>query len=460
MPDLISVIITVGPGMSKYLPESLSSARKQSTSVQVVVVFDREPPVDLAGVVVVRGNWGNVQLARRAGIEAASGTLLLFLDADNQLPRDFCEHARSQLVTASRLDPRVAGVYPAIDYYSADGSQKLGRMEAPDWDWSRLERSYGIDACTLVWKHALQASWHETTTHDRLEDMHMWSQLVRAGWTFIPGRGLNLWYRRRDDSMSAREHSRNYVQRYALETQPVTLFVPLAGRLEMWPRLRDWLRDWPAHCPLVLRDCSNNARFYRAIQADLPRRDGVQLDRQTVLRRGLADEDRYQTERQVNQTVAAIYNRFAQELTTPQALIIEDDILPRQAASRLLENLLGGLDESTIAVSGYYPSRYQPHLTQWTGGTGRNLTFLRTEQLQRSKGDYLPVAGTGFGCLLVRREALREVPLAVTDNEPWYDGRFFRVHAERGARVKIAKSADCEHRCSPGFVAPRTSVES
>jgi hypothetical protein len=261
-----------------------------------------------------------------------------------------------------------------------------------------------------------------------------------------------LHYRVRSDSMSATEHAKDYATRFALHAAPVTHFVPLAGgqRMLLWPRLRDWLLRTDRRHPIWLCDASGDdetwTQLSRSMGMFLATHDDVRLFRHPVQRSGLADEDRTQTERAVNQTVAHIYNRMAQEITTPLVLVLEDDILPRGAPTAVLRTLVDGLTDRVSAVSGCYQSRLNANAVAWRSGSGRNLVFVQDTDLARAKGEYLPVSGSGFGCLLIRREALRAIPHAVSEKEPWYDPRFFTKLTEQHQDCVLARSVPCEHR--------------
>ena len=443
---LVSIIITVGPGMRKWLPDAIKSCDGQSA--EIVIVYDKEQPgSESEGRKIVRGEWGNVQLARRAGMAVAAGSMLLFVDADNALPQGFVRSAADQLQRASLQNAKVAGVYPDISYHDVEWGSLGRRLDPPEWDRGRFERENFVDASTIVWRHALEASWRECVAHERLEDWHMWGQLVGDGWEFRRGRELTLLYRVRGESMSQVEHADSYAIRYSVDLRPITVFVPVA-RLWAWGQLCEWLRQLPQRCRLVICEGAGDDRLWGRLQRDrvcfdhlrdvrLYRHDKQQLSL------GLADADRHQTEAEVHRVVSGIYNRAAQEASTPLMLIIEDDILPQMAPAELIEKLSGGLDERTIAVSGVYRSRYDGNVVAWTQGAGRSLQFVTDCELKEWR--YLPVAGTGFGCLLIQREALRACPLSVTAEDPWFDPRFFRKASSLGV-AKLCTAVVCQHR--------------
>lgn len=444
----VSIIITVGPGLAKYLPSALESCRGQGA--EVIVVFDGEPipPIDRTrhAIKIVEGNWRSVQAARRAGIAASSGSAILFLDCDNRLTSGFVPRAFEQLRAASSRDPRVAGVYPALAYWDERFCRQVGRLDPPEWNRLRFECENYVDASCLVWKSALDLSWRSETSHDRLEDWATWSDLARDGWTFQRGDNLVLDYRRRPGSMSAVDHSPDYATRYSLDRQRITLFVPLA-RERYWWRLWCWIQTAPPGTAIVIAETGGNRPLYELVRRQLAtsRFEDVRIYRHQAGRAGLADADRFETEAAVQLAVAEVYNRFAQECRSDLALIVEDDVLPELPADQLIEELKQGLDEKTAAVSGLYQSRFTADLVAWIGGGGRDLQFLDRGIPWSPVDRFREVIGVGFGCLLVRTEALRAVPHAIEPENPWYDPRFFERLRRLGFGVKVARDVRCTH---------------
>lgn len=457
-PVSATIIITCGPRYDRWVRDALASALEQQGSPEIVCVFDRcEPVPDInPRVKVLRVDHGSPQLARRAGLAAATGDIICCLDADNRYAGSrFVTTAVQQLRAATAADSRVAGLIPSISYYQQDWSPATqAKLIPPErWDLERFERSNFLDTSAPVWKHALEASWPVTAANSYHEDHHMWRQLTAAGWVFSPAPELELQYRLMPDSRTNYALPGGYSETYGYHTAPVTLFIPLAGRAWAWPALRDWLREFAASergssVRLVLCDTSQDETFHETVRREglaLPFGD-VRYYRQPSSIAGLADLDRATHERLVQITCAQIYNRMAQDATTHLVWVLEDDTLPHLPGAQALRVLVEGLHLNVAAVSGAYPDRRSDHLIAWTSGTGDKLQNVRPEQLAASSGDYLPILGAGFGCLLIRREVLRLIPHAIPAGERWYDPRFFQEVAKRGLKVQLAKGVLCDHR--------------
>ncbi|MBW2976215.1 glycosyltransferase [Candidatus Woesearchaeota archaeon] len=108
---MISIIIPAW-NEEKYLPQLLDSIKNQTYRNYELIVADagsKDQTVKIAkkyGCKVVKG--GMPAVGRNNGAKAASGNILLFLDADVQLDNDFLKNASSE-IRKRKID--VAGVY-------------------------------------------------------------------------------------------------------------------------------------------------------------------------------------------------------------------------------------------------------------------------------------------------------------------------------------------------------------
>ena len=453
-PIPVTAVITVGPGLGKYLQECLASVQPQVDSV--VVVFDSCSPQPCpAGVTTATTHAGHVQAARRVGLQQASTPLVLFVDVDNTLAPGFAKEAVRMLGSMSKKDPSLAGAYPAIHYHT-ENWKPIKLFTPPAWDLAKFLAENFVDAGSLFWRHALLAAWVTNTEQTRLEDWDMVRQLAAAGFKMVRSEKSVLNYRKRADSMTATVHSKDYGHLYGVDKVPVTVFAALSGRRWAWPGLRQWLSQLPARCRLVLCDGSNDAEFWQILQKDrhvFDALDDVRLYRHPVARAGLADKNRHNTEEAVNYAVVRLYNRAVSECQTPYMLFIEDDVLPHHPPQETLDQLAGGMAGQVAAVSGVYTSRYTGQHSAFTKGIGKGLTPV-TEDVLAGSPDYIPVIGSGFGLLLARTHVLKKSPMSVTPTEPWYDPRLWRILKGAGWGVVLATRCTADHRTPEGWVAP------
>lgn len=237
-------------------------------------------------------------------------------------------------------------------------------------------------------------------------------------------------------------------EREKLADEVVTLFVPLSGRDGPWEtHLRPWLdaQTWPrAQTRLVLADTSRREDFGRKVQdwlatAGYP---DARYYTQVVGKPGLASLPRPNDGGvEVNTAMRAIYARMADELSARYVLVVEDDHRPPDDA---VGRLLRGMDARTAAVSGLYRGR-EPS-GQWV------CWSHRPHEITPAPGSAVPVAGSGFGTLLLKRDPwlVGETFEWTGDPEPYpYDiGFAYRVE-RRGGVWKADRSVLVEHAGAP-----------
>lgn len=458
----IAVIIT-NHNYGRFLKNCLRSIKGQTRAPDEILVVNDSCSIEEVrrsteiaaneGVDKTYTHFSDVQRARSFGLERVRSDAVLFADADNELHNRFLERAERALVNSG---PQVAGVYPKIERRSAD-LQTVEHVISRPWNRDAFFRENYIDACSLVWRHALEASWtNRGVGHECLEDVQMWGQLIRDGWEFIHEPEAVLKYRVHSESMSRTEHSKRWATQYR---PTLTLFLPLSGRSSarmVYRRAKAAVERAGLDTRLVICNTSSEPKFGEMIRRSAPQLLGVFSDvriysQDLKLRPGLADLPRLEHEREVQWAISRIYNRAAQEVKTDLLWIVEDDIFVPVDA---LERMLALWDGSTVAVSGAYGSRFgrngQPIggraevVVAWKGGTGNRLDLVTPDELDQFP-DSMPIAGAGFGCLLIDAAAMRAAgPLAVTDSSPWPDPRMFEQVSKLG-NVKLATGVRCKH---------------
>lgn len=235
--------------------------------------------------------------------------------------------------------------------------------------------------------------------------------------------------------------------------QKLTIFIPLAGRRHCWRRLSkrlDELQLDKESCLLYLVDTSGDPGFAREVREWLARSDYVTnvfnqwrpyTDSECTPTE-LVDRPRTHFDFYViNKVMVDIYTLAQRMLSTPEILIIEDDIIP---PVDVYERLVAARAPATYSVSGAYRIRNTENAwTAWrdldscntvTGGTG-------VEE----------VKATGFGCLLMREADFKAASISWTPKlqagRPWpwgYDMEFFSKVPE-GRQVLVDWGTVCEH---------------
>jgi glycosyltransferase involved in cell wall biosynthesis len=152
--DLAVDIVISNHNYAEFLGDAVESARGQThPEVRVIVVDDgstdgsRERLRDYEGEVeiVLKENGGQAS-ALNAGMERASGDVVIFLDADDSLEPD----AARQAAHAFAADPRLAKVQSRMAVIDAAGrptgaTKPAGHLDAPSGDLRAAELAFPFD---------------------------------------------------------------------------------------------------------------------------------------------------------------------------------------------------------------------------------------------------------------------------------------------------------------------------
>jgi len=444
-PKTVAVIIPCH-NYGQFLTEAVDSVLTQTRWVDEILIVDDSSTDDTpsiarsfrdARVRYLRTEHRHSQRARRAGFEATGSDVVCFLDADDLLARDYLELGMKEFSRNS-----VGLVYSDVEHFGAE----TGRSRYPvRYDRDQLARMNYMHTGCLVLREALEVSRGlqvETDDALALQDWLLWRRVLDQGWLARKQKGLYL-YRKHGSSMTADwrpwgDNCFDYFHRAALASETITLFIPLSGRSQLWPETATFLerQTWPHdQVKLILFDTSQNAEFSRTVRRWIAGCDyfDVRHLREAVGEAGLADRPRREVAHSVSSAMARIYNRLARESVTDYVWIVEDDVLPPpDACSRLLY----GFDRQTASVSAAYWSRFANAFVAWGPD----------QQMIATKGDGLEmIGGNGFGCVLLRGEALRKSVFTATLDFPAFDNAFYFRLPETGLKAKIDWSVECQH---------------
>jgi glycosyltransferase involved in cell wall biosynthesis len=207
----LTVVVPVHNGAA-YVGEAIDSvlAQRAGDAVELVAVDDGstdDTPQLLAAlgerIRVVRQANAGLSAARNAGIGAARGELLAFLDADDLHEASF---AASFLRAADeRPDADVFHCgYRAVDFAGAPLYRQSGPKPLDDDPFHRLVRGGAPHVTALVARRRAVERVGRFDTALRLqEDWDYWLRLAAAGCRFLGVAGTGTIVRRRRDSMSA-----------------------------------------------------------------------------------------------------------------------------------------------------------------------------------------------------------------------------------------------------------------
>lgn len=443
-PQTVAVVIPCH-NYGRYLTAAIQSVLSQTRAADEILVVDDASTDDTAevaakfagrGVRYLRVEHRHSQQTRRDGFLETTSDVLCFLDADDELPAEYLAEG------LARMDSyRVGIVYSDLQRY---GRVRTRTKFPEEFDRTLLLRENYLHSGSLVLREALlvtAALDYWSSDREVLQDWLIWRRITAAGWDAVKQPAAYL-YRVHGASMIDRMNLEgvDYFARAGLAHETVTLFIPLSGRKKQWPKMARFLerQDWPHYkVRLVLCDTSHDGRFTDEVAHWIAGCDYADIRhfRMTVGGPGLADQPRQAVAEEVTLACARIYQRLARELTTDWAWIVEDDITPPDDAC---ERLMRGFDANTASVSGVYRSRFANGWVCWQEGV---------RLLKGGKG-VQPVAGNGFGCVVLRAEALqRSIFTATQEFQHAYEPAFYtRLQRETGMVAKVDWSVVCQHQ--------------
>lgn len=161
MDKLVSVILPVY-GVEAYLAECVDSLLRQTYERLEIILVDDESP-DRCGricddyaakdsrVLVIHKKNGGAASARNAGLEAATGELICFVDSDDTVEPDYVQVL---LETLGDADMAMCGFY----LRNCTESRKVA-IQAGDYNRERIMRRFLKDwSCSLLWNKMIRRS--------------------------------------------------------------------------------------------------------------------------------------------------------------------------------------------------------------------------------------------------------------------------------------------------------------
>lgn len=430
-----------------YLAEALDSLLAQTRQADEVVVIDDSSTDDTPDVAARYADRGvryrriavrNVHQARRVGFEATESEAICFLDADDKLALDYLDWGLAKFT-----EPRVAVVYSDVEHF--DG--KTGRSYYTEaYDSGLLQQDNFIHAGSLVRREALEITQPFAMQIDPLQtqaDWFLWRRVLVGNWIARKQRGT-YFYRQHQTNwmheMRRVESPRRYYDYAGLCYETVTLFIPLSGRREFWPRLAKFLdqQRWPHnHTKLILVDTSRDENFHAEVRRWISQCDyaDVRLLRHPVEEVGLADDDRHNghVRRRVIKAMWRIYSLLPGVAETEYVWVLEDDVLP---PDDVCDRLLHQFDARTASVAAPYRSRYDERFLVWDQ-LGRHL-------MEPGHGVQV-VGGNGFGCVVLRRSSMAGHVFTRFQDSEDYDVAFYRSLAQSPMVAKVEWTSVCQH---------------
>lgn len=458
----VSVVITCH-NYGKYLETAVVSVLEQTHKPFEVIVVDDSSTDDTKsvtgsfskqGVKYLRTGARCVHKARHIGFEHISGDIVLFVDADNYLPKAYIETGLREFTNR-----HVGVVYSGLREFGTQSNINNAQATGYDGEFSRelLIRDNFVDCCALIRREALEVSDAFDVYPDQIKtpaDYVMFQRIAQGGWDFRKqSEKLNYRVHTDQNSQSARpvRVGLGPLFSHGLRFHTVTLFIPMSGRFYAWNEQKKFLerQGWPHdQIRLILCDTGKNNAFTLAVKKWISTCDYPDVHHFTfdAGRRGIADENRsdWKIESSVQVSMCRIYNKCREFLTTDFCWILEDDVIP---PDDVLARLLSSFRPSVAVVSAAYPSRYDTNYVVWRKDRYPGNPWwpsFRMPKPDKTQQQVLPMRGAGFGCSVFRSEVLHKHIFVMPRGGLYYDGYFYRKLGEQWVRL-IDWSCDCQH---------------
>lgn len=472
VPHKVGVIVA-SHNRAHYLPIALQSILDQTHKPERVLVIDdgstdgtrdvcRHFPVEYHYCDLGKGV--HCSPAKRFGFDLLTDELpyVCCVDSDDWIDPDYLE----RLLGVMESDCRVGVAYPRI--------RQHGRREGAfqvEATRDQLSRSNCAPSTSLMRSDALLqiGGWPIVGAAEH-EDWSAWRRMQSLGWRLAPGDTTYHW-RRHEDSVTYQyrggngERKTDHVHQWSqgLDKEDlVTIAIPFCGRWRTFRQMVDVLtRQTFPHglTRLFVLDNSGDPSFGRSLKNWLYSCDYKAVTYFPVHARAVPnlsnaatadlpiDDGKRPYAEQVTHRAAGNWNRIAQEVNTDLVWCLEDDVIP---PDNCLERLLRGFSPNVDAVSAIYPSR----------GSGRPTVRDFSSLSPLTTTDHHLIGGiekaghVSMGCVLVRRQTLRSVPMRSRgekpDGSPWYDLSFWADVARQGGVVKVDADVMCQHLVEGG----------
>lgn len=455
----VSVVVTCH-NYGRFLAEAVESVNDQGCAVGEIIIIDDSSTDDTPQVAArcnakyVRVDYRCPSRSREHGLRMSQFPYIMFLDADNKLAPNYLSTAVERL-----RDPLVGVVACDLQLFGDDS--QLVRL-ANNFDKRAFALQNCLDTGCVARRDALlQLGSLKPPNMDHRRTAEDWLMFRRvlelAGWK-VAANSVPLLYRRHGGGMlqtrkaTATSSQRPYYDDAGLGSEVVTVVTTYSGRVakepSLWRRRVQWFNEqkWPreqfrvllintSHKPLPVGTVEPLLRLKCA---------GVSTYDHFVGVPNLEGIDRRQdaVEQFVQTACAALYNRMMREATTEWVLILEDDVFPMNCPD-LIERLLSSVDNRTYGVSGIYRQRY---CGSWSTA---NVVPGDMPVLHKERGEGVQqVTLAGFGCLMLRRSQVADIPMRGNEvPSKYFDVNFssWIARFRPELKLKVDWSIECDH---------------
>jgi glycosyltransferase involved in cell wall biosynthesis len=210
---LVSVIIPAY-NVAEFIGEALDSVLAQTfTDYEIIVINDGSPDSEalervlapyLSRIVYLKQENRGVSAARNTGINAARGSLLAFLDADDTWLPSYLEIQVARI----QADPTIDVLYPNVIMFggsSEDGEEFMTICPSSgEVTFERLlSQDCNVSNCSIARRDTIIHAGLFDEALRSVEDFDLWLRVVKRGGRIAYHRDVLARYRRRSGSLTA-----------------------------------------------------------------------------------------------------------------------------------------------------------------------------------------------------------------------------------------------------------------
>lgn len=402
----VSVIIPCH-NYGSLLSNAIESVLKQSVHPKEILVIDDASTDNTAeiaalyadqGVSYMRVEHHNLAQTRNSAAAAVSSEFMLYLDADDYLPRTYIERCLEYM-----HDPAIGFVYGDIHRFG-DVHEIMHPMQ---FDANELTKHNYIPSNALIRRRVFDLVGGYRSIPHSMEDWDFYRRASAFGYRGWKAKTHTFYYIHEGSILSVHNAGphKNYLNDAALLHHPVSIFTQFPGRRDVFDRyLAGLLSSDIDHSQIHLwwYNTSTDSAFDYFLRTTL-----------NILPFGsIRYSHAPMPENDTHVATLRAYNAMLQECSTEYVLTLQDDA---ELKPTTIRHLLETMDASTVAVTAPYTPKKETEVQE--------------------------VNRYGFGCTLFRTHALKKIMPLRTEPGQRYDKTTF---TQLGLQGKVLCNEDLE----------------
>lgn len=409
-PPEVAVIIPCH-NYGHFLREAIESVLAQTVKPVDVLVVDDASDDDTAaiarsyadqGVRLLQVNHRSLALTRNSGAAATHSAYLLYLDADDRLPKKYIQRCLDVMT-----EQRIGIAYPDRALF---GASNLYVQSPSTFSEGLLLRNNFISSHALILRQAFDVVGGYRKIEGILEDWDFYRRVIAVGYTARRARTA-VQYRMHSQSMGytlRKSPEYTYARAAALAYHPTTIFTAFSGDIALFEEHLNGLRNLQGN-PQYIHLHWYNMSADPAFDARLRAATGTLPFQKIIYTQSTSPSS--DTNNPLRKMQA--YNNMIRTCDTGYVLALEEDIRIRPDT---LTSLLDAMDGDLVAVIAPCKKADSSLYNMWHRREDNGVFY--PHQYQSTGTEF--VWGADMACTLFRLHPLRMiVPLCASATQSW-----------------------------------------